>query len=68
MIGIREIREMSTSDLRKKLAELRRQIREHRFGVAVGQERNVSARRNARRTVARILTELTLRERETDKR
>ena len=58
MITSKEIKETKSQDLLKKVSQLREQVREHRFATISQQERNVSARRIIRRTIARILTEL----------
>jgi len=55
---MQEIREMKTEDLVKELALLEGRLREHRFGLAVQQQRNISAHSALRRTIARIKTEL----------
>ncbi len=55
---MQEIGEKNTKELLSIVAELRESIRSHRFRVSVQQETNVRARRDMRRTIARILTEI----------
>ncbi len=52
------MKEKTPSELEKTLAEKREEIRVFRFGTAGSKNRDVRARRKARREVARILTEL----------
>ena len=61
---MRDVRDKSDADLRADAAKLRAEIREHRFGTATQQRKDVHARSGARRSVARILTELARRARE----
>lgn len=56
-----ELRNKKDTELHRALAEARRKLREVRFEVAAGRAKNVHELRAARRTVARILTELTAR-------
>ena len=63
---MQEIGEKNTEELRKVVSELRESIRSHRFRVSVQQETNVRARRDMRRTIARILTELHTRQLQTE--
>lgn len=58
---MRELREKTDAELRTEAARLRAEVREHRFGMATSQRRDVHARTVARRTVARIMTELAAR-------
>ncbi len=62
MISMQEIRQKSDADLRALLADLAAQLRSHRFGTAIQQERNTAQRRLLRRTIARIKTELATRD------
>lgn len=61
MITMQEIKETKTEDLRAELTKLSAELRAHRFGVSIQQERNIAQRTNMRRTVARIKTELAAR-------
>ncbi|MCM8747268.1 50S ribosomal protein L29 [Thermomicrobium sp. CFH 73360] len=58
-----ELRAMTDDQLRQKLEELRNEVRDLRFAAALGQLKDTSAIRNARKDIARILTILTERER-----
>ena len=53
---IRELKEKSTGELQKLLAEDRERVRALRFGVSVGQETKVRRIRAAKKEIARILT------------
>ncbi len=66
MITVQEIREKKSEDLIAELAILTNKLREHRFGVSIQQERNISARSHMRRTIARIKTELAHRKQSVD--
>ena len=54
----KEIREKNDKDLAKLLLEKRVLLRNFRFGIAGSRTRDVKEGKNARRDVARILTEL----------
>ncbi len=56
-----EITKKDTADLKKLLKEKREEVRASRFGVAGAAARNVKTQMNARREIARILTELNAR-------
>ena len=56
-----EIRKMSESELEKLLMEKRAHVRQFRFDVAGSKVKNIKEGNNARKDVARILTELTAR-------
>ncbi|MDW8059924.1 MAG: 50S ribosomal protein L29 [Thermomicrobium sp.] len=58
-----ELRALTDEQLRQKLEELRNQVRDLRFAAALGQLKDTSAIRKARKDIARILTILTERER-----
>ncbi len=58
-----ELRAMTDDQLRQKLEELRNEVRDLRFAAALGQLKDTSAIRKARKDIARILTILTERER-----
>lgn len=53
---LRELKEKSTQEMEKLLRETRESLRGMRFGVSTGQETRVRSLRNARKTIARILT------------
>jgi len=48
----------SPTELQRRLGELRERLRDLRFRVAAGQEKDVREIRQARRTIAQILTRL----------
>ena len=52
----------SVEELHKKVAELREQLRTFRFGGAGSRSRNVREGRVLRRDVAKVLTELRVRD------
>ena len=58
------IKEMSTADLQEKLAETKAKLAEQRLNHAVTPLENPMEIRKTRRTVARLATELTKRERQ----
>jgi ribosomal protein L29 len=53
---LRELKDKPREELRKLLAEERERVRALRFAVATSQESKVRTLRQARKTVARILT------------
>ena len=57
-----ELRKKNITDLRKLLSEKREALRLVRFGEAGSRGRNVRAARMLRREIARILTELRVRD------
>lgn len=59
-----EWNKQSDSDLQKALREKRKELQQFRFGSAGSRTRNVKEGQNLRKTVARILTELTKRHKE----
>jgi ribosomal protein L29 len=60
---MKDIREKSVADLTQFVSEKRAEIQKIRFGTAGSGTRNTRAQRNARREVARALTELNARTR-----
>lgn len=50
-------------ELRKKLTEQQEKLRLFRFSIAGGKAKNVKESRNTRRDIARLLTEINLRQR-----
>lgn len=58
-----ELREMTAEELREKEAELKRKLFTLRFQIAMGQQDNTAAVREARRDIARVKTVLNGRER-----
>lgn len=52
----------SESDLRKELKELRSELQRFRFGMTGSKTRNVKQGRDIKREIARILTELRMRQ------
>ena len=57
-----EIKEMSIEDLREKISEVKKQVADLRMSHSVTPLENPLQLRSARRTVARLATELTKRE------
>jgi len=57
----KELKKKSIKDLNKILKESGEKLREFRFGSAGSKVRNVKEGNNLRKTVARVLTELTAR-------
>jgi len=53
-----DIKDKSTDELKKEVAEKRESLRAFRFGGSGSRVRNVREGRNLRREIARILTEL----------
>lgn len=58
---MKELNKKSIKDLQKLLLEKREELRDFRFKSAGSRTRNVREGRNARHTIARILTELNTR-------
>lgn len=54
----KEIMNASPTELQRRLGELRERLRDLRFRVAAGQEKDVREIRQVRRTIAQILTRL----------
>jgi ribosomal protein L29 len=59
-----ELRKQSDSELEKMLAEKRTAIRQFRFDLAGSKVKNIKESANAKKAVARILTELSARAKE----
>ena len=53
---LKELKDKPLAELEKLLREQRESLRATRFSVAASQESNVRKIRNARKTIARILT------------
>lgn len=53
---VQELREKSSDELQRLLAEQREQLRKLRFKVAADEHKNVRDIRRIRQTIARILT------------
>lgn len=51
-----ELRKLNKVDLDKKLADLQKKLREHRFNSAKGEVKNPLAKRHYKKDIARILT------------
>jgi ribosomal protein L29 len=56
MKTLSELKKKSVLELEKTLAEKQKDIQDFRFGFSGGKVKNVKAAKEARRTVARILT------------
>jgi len=54
----KELHKKSPDVLKRELAHLREELRDLRFKVSQNQHKDVRALRNAKRDIARILTEL----------
>lgn len=52
----KEIKDKSKGELEKLLAETREHLRSVRFGISTGSNTKVREARNARKTIARLLT------------
>ena len=63
-MNIKEIRDMSSQDLVKTVDDLKKELFELRFEKATGQIDNPMRLREIRKTIARIKTVLTEREKE----
>jgi len=53
---IKELKDKSAGELEKLLSETREKLRSIRFGIAAGRHTKVREAREARKTLARILT------------
>lgn len=53
---LRELKEKPVPEMEKLLRETRESLRGLRFGVSTGQQTHVRSLRNARKTIARLLT------------
>ncbi|MFA5854549.1 MAG: 50S ribosomal protein L29 [Patescibacteria group bacterium] len=53
---LKELKDKPLAELEKMLREQREHLRATRFAIAASQESNVRKVRNARKTIARILT------------
>jgi ribosomal protein L29 len=62
---MKDIAKQDLKDLTTLLAEKREEVRTFRFGMAGGATRNTKAARTAKREIARIMTELTRRAKNT---
>ena len=60
-----QYKDMNDQELAKTLAEKRSQLREFRFDVAGAKAGNIQEKRQAKKDIARILTELRRREKQT---
>jgi ribosomal protein L29 len=67
MSKMKDIRKKNEKDLREYVKEKREEVRSFRFSVAGASTRNVRAARAAKKEIARSLTELTARTRESSK-
>lgn len=57
----KEIKKQSEKELKRLLAERRSAVRQYRFDITGSKSKNVKAGANARKDVARLLTELAAR-------
>ena len=57
----KELKKMSERELEKLLGEKQKEVRQFRFDVTGSKVKNLKEGKSAKRDVARILTELTLR-------
>lgn len=55
---ITEIRKMSDKEVEKALAEKRAEVKQFRFDITGGKVKNLKAGGNAKKAVARMLTEI----------
>lgn len=60
-LTITEIRKQSDKELEKLLAERRSAVRQYRFDITGSKSKDVKAGANARKDIARLLTELAAR-------
>lgn len=58
---ITEIRKMSDKEVEKALAEKRAEVKQFRFDITGGKVKNLKVGANAKKAVARMLTEMTSR-------
>ena len=56
-----DVKKYSTDDLNKEIANAREALRTFRFGSAGSRSRDTRAGRNLRKTIARLLTEVSAR-------
>jgi ribosomal protein L29 len=56
MKNITALKKKSASELSKELAEKRKEIQDFRFGISGAKVKNVKAQKEAKKSVARILT------------
>ena len=63
VMRLTEIRQAGEEKLRRQLSHLRAELRQKRFAVSAQQERNVASVSALRKSIARILTELSARDR-----
>lgn len=59
-----ELRKFSTPDLEKKIVDLKKELFNLRFQLAVGQLENTARIKQVRKMIARMKTIITLREKE----
>jgi len=64
---MKDLKDKNEKDLKKMLAEKKESLRSFRFGVAGSKVRNVREGRNLKKEIARIFTELSLRDKQTQK-
>ena len=57
-MNIKEIRKMSDKEMEKTLAEKRTEVKQIRFDITGSKSKNVKAGADAKRAVARMMTEL----------
>jgi ribosomal protein L29 len=57
-MNTKEIKKLSQKELEKALAEERANVRQFRFAITGSKQKDIKAGANARKTVARILTEM----------
>ncbi len=55
---IKEIRKMSDKEIEKSLAEKRSEVKQVRFDITGSKSKNVKTGANAKKAVARMMTEL----------
>ncbi|MFA5126665.1 MAG: 50S ribosomal protein L29 [Patescibacteria group bacterium] len=54
----KDLQKLNKTELQARLAELRQQVREHRFSIVNNQLKNVRLTRQVKREIAQILTVL----------
>lgn len=55
-MDFKDLQKLSTAELQARLAELRQQVREHRFSITNNQLKNVRLTRQVKHEIAQILT------------
>lgn len=58
---MKELKDITTADIIKKIAEKREVLREFRFGGAGSKTKNVKLGHTTKKEIARMMTELSLR-------